>query len=100
MYWRLRLGLQNLLSWPSKACGCPLLPLKSHARGPAPVLDQEAITFFRANVFLMNFDIKSCRTLAEETKAIITLGLVDVPVPGETGFPFPGFSPILNLRKK
>jgi len=76
----------------------------------------EAITFFRANVFFRNFDIKSsadklliyltyyinialkrlegCRTLAEGTKAIINLGLEDVPVPGESGFPFPGlFSP-------
>lgn len=24
----------------SKACGCPLLPLKSHIKGPAPVSDQ------------------------------------------------------------
>lgn len=107
----------------TKACGCPLLPLKSHIKGPAPVSDQEstdivdeAITFFRANVFFRNFDIKSsadklliyltyyintalkrlegCRTLAEGTKAIINLGLEDVPVPGESGFPFPGlFSP-------
>jgi len=23
-----------------KACGCPLLPLKSHIKGPAPVSDQ------------------------------------------------------------
>lgn len=72
----------------------------------------EAITFFRANVFFRNFDIKSsadklliyltfyinvalkrlegCRTLAEGTKAIINLGLENVPVPGESGFPFPG----------
>ncbi|KAG6413019.1 hypothetical protein SASPL_125716 [Salvia splendens] len=103
----------------SKACGCPLLPLKSHIKGPAPVSEQdstdivdEAITFFRANVFFRNFDIKSpadklliyltfyinlalkrlegCRTLAEGTKAIINLGLEKVPVPGEHGFPFPG----------
>ncbi|KAG5564335.1 hypothetical protein RHGRI_000510 [Rhododendron griersonianum] len=129
----------------TKACGCPLLPLKSHIKGPAPVSDQgygwnvsffkelmilfysrnmcnfyadrtdivdEAITFFRANVFFRNFDIKSsadklliyltfyinvalkrlegCRTLAEGTKAIINLGLENVPVPGESGFPFPG----------
>ncbi|KAG7021226.1 Actin-related protein 2/3 complex subunit 3, partial [Cucurbita argyrosperma subsp. argyrosperma] len=96
----------------SKACGCPLLPLKSHIKGPAPVSDQdktdivdEAITFFRANVFFRNFDIKSpadklliyltfyinvalkrlegCRTLAVGTKAIINLGLENVPVPGE-----------------
>lgn len=76
----------------------------------------EAITFFRANVFFRNFDIKSsadklliyltyyvnvalkrlegCRTLAEGTKAIINLGLEEVPVPGESGFPFPGlFTP-------
>lgn len=31
-----------------------------------------------------------CRTLAEGTMAIINLGLEDVPVPGESGFPFPG----------
>nr|GMC99087.1 actin-related protein 2/3 complex subunit 3 [Ipomoea batatas] len=103
----------------SKACGCPLLPLKSHIKGPAPVSEQdstdiidEAITFFRANVFFKNFDIQcsadklliyltlyinvalkrleGCRTLAEGTKAIINLGLEKVPVPGEAGFPFPG----------
>lgn len=72
----------------------------------------EAITFFRANVFFRNFDIQSsadklliyltfyinvalkrlegCRTLAEGTKAIIKLGLEKVPVPGEPGFQFPG----------
>lgn len=72
----------------------------------------EAITFFRANVFFTNFPIKSpadklliyltfyinvalkrlegCRTLAVGTKAIINLGLEDIPVPGEAGFPFPG----------
>ncbi|CAL9160298.1 unnamed protein product, partial [Musa hybrid cultivar] len=50
----------------TKACGCPLLPLKTHIKGPAPVSDQdkinivdEAITFFRANVFFKIFDIKS-----------------------------------------
>ncbi|CAN1218067.1 Actin-related protein 2/3 complex subunit 3 [Linum perenne] len=103
----------------TKACGCPLLPLKSHIKGPAPTSNQgkndivdEAITFFRANVFFRNFDIKSpadklliyltfyinialkrlegCRTLAVGTKAIINLGLENVPVPGESGFPFPG----------
>ncbi|KAK2632239.1 hypothetical protein EUGRSUZ_L01822 [Eucalyptus grandis] len=42
----------------TRACGCPLLPLKSHIKGPAPTSEQ-AITFFRANVFFRNFDIKS-----------------------------------------
>ncbi|VAI92477.1 unnamed protein product [Triticum turgidum subsp. durum] len=77
----------------------------------ADIVD-EAITFFRANVFFKNFHVKSpadklliyltsyinialkrlesCRTLAVGTKAIINLGLETVPVPGEPGFPFPG----------
>ncbi|CAO2037828.1 unnamed protein product, partial [Urochloa humidicola] len=77
----------------------------------ADIVD-EAITFFRANVFFKNFHVKSpadklliyltfyinialkrlegCRTLAVGTKAIINLGLEKVPVPGEPGFPFPG----------
>lgn len=72
----------------------------------------EAITFFRANVFFKNFDNKSfankpliyltlyinvalkrlegCRTLAEGTKVIINLGLEKVPMPRESGFPFEG----------
>ncbi|KAL0286144.1 UNVERIFIED_CONTAM: Actin-related protein 2/3 complex subunit [Sesamum angustifolium] len=103
----------------TKACDCPLLPLKSHIKGPAPVFEQdsmnivdEAITFFRANVLFRNFDIQSsvdklliyltfylnialkrlegCRTLAEGTKAIINLGLEKVPVPGEHGYLFSG----------
>lgn len=82
----------------------------------------EAITFFRANVFFRNFDIKSpadklliyltfyinvalkrlegCRTLAVGTKAIINLGLENVPVPGESGFPFLDSSLFPNLMRK
>ncbi|PNY01903.1 actin-related protein 2/3 complex subunit 3-like [Trifolium pratense] len=82
----------------------------------------EAITFFRANVFFRNFDIKSpadklliyltfyinvalkrlegCRTLAEGTKAVINLGLENVPVPGESGFPFPGLFPLPQSHKE
>lgn len=82
----------------------------------------EAITFFRANVFFKNFDIKSssdklliyltlyinialkrlegCRTLAEGTKAIINLGLETVPVPGESGFPFPGLFTAAQSKKE
>ncbi|KAK1392716.1 Actin-related protein 2/3 complex subunit 3 [Heracleum sosnowskyi] len=113
----------------TKACGCPLLPLKSHIKGPAPVYENdgtdvvdEAITFFRANVFFRNFDIQSsadklliyltfyinvalkklegCRTLAEGTKAIINLGLEEVPVPGESGFPFPGLFGLPKAREE
>ncbi|CAN6540732.1 hypothetical protein C1H46_026041 [Malus baccata] len=113
----------------TKACGCPLLPLKTHIKGPAPASEQdrtdivdEAITFFRANVFFRNFDIKSSadklliyltfyinvalkrlegrRTLAEGTKAIINLGLENVPVPGEPSFPFPGLFPLPQSQRE
>lgn len=89
--------------WNSYLCPC--------YTDKADIVD-EAITFFRANVFFKNFHVKSsadklliyltfyinialkrlegCRTLAVGTKAIINLGLEKVPVPGEPGFPFPG----------
>ncbi|WCJ35482.1 actin-related protein C3 [Euphorbia peplus] len=66
-----------------KACGCPLLPLKSHIKGPAPTSDQDRTD-------IVDERLEGCRTLAEGTKAIINLGLENVPVPGEVGFPFPG----------
>ncbi|GAB2269879.1 Actin- protein 2/3 complex subunit 3 [Dionaea muscipula] len=113
----------------TKACRSPLLPLKSHIKGPAPTFDQDrtdivdkAITFFRADVFFRNMNIKSstdklliyltfyinvalkrlegCRTLAEGTKAIINLGLETVPVPGEPGFSLPGLIAILQSQKE
>ncbi|KAM1539021.1 hypothetical protein ACFX10_003872 [Malus domestica] len=113
----------------TNACGCPLLPLKSHIKGPAPVSKQdrtdivdEGISFFRANVFFRNFDVKSstdklliyltfcinvalkrlegCRTLAEGTKAIINLGLQKVLVTGEPSFPFPGLFPLPQSQQE
>ncbi|KAL6210002.1 hypothetical protein ACLB2K_020940 [Fragaria x ananassa] len=82
----------------------------------------EAITFFRTNVFFRNFDIKSsvdklliyltfdinvalkrlegCRTLAEGTKTIINLGLEKVHVPGEPGFLCRASFLCLNLTRK
>ncbi|KAF3320391.1 Actin-related protein 2/3 complex subunit 3 [Carex littledalei] len=85
--------------------------VRDFRRDKVDVVD-EAITFFRANVFFRNFDIQSpsdklliyltlyinlalkrlegCRTLAVGTKAIINLGLEKVSVPGEPGFSFPG----------
>ncbi|KAL7168488.1 hypothetical protein ACSBR2_038847 [Camellia fascicularis] len=72
----------------TKACGCPLLPLKSHIKGPAPVSNQALKR------------LEGCRTLAEGTKAIINLGLEDVPVPGESGFPFPGLFALPQSRKE
>ncbi|KAB1205129.1 Actin-related protein 2/3 complex subunit 3 [Morella rubra] len=82
------------------------------------LVDLGNITFFCANVFFRNFDIKSsadelliyltmyinvalkrledCGTLAEGTKAIINLGLEKVPVPGEYGNVFAGERKIVN----
>ncbi|KAL2652183.1 hypothetical protein R1flu_020311 [Riccia fluitans] len=102
-----------------QACGCPLLPLRSHIKGPAPAADaaavdiiDEAINFFRANVLFRKFEVKSsadklliyltlyinmalkrieaCKTEADGIKAIISLGLEKFPIPGEGGFPLGG----------
>ncbi|KAH7429045.1 hypothetical protein KP509_09G028300 [Ceratopteris richardii] len=70
------------------------------------------MTFFRANIFFRKFDVKSsadkllvyltlyinmtlkrvenCKTEAEGTKAVITLGLEEFPIPGEPGFSLGG----------
>lgn len=39
----------------TKACGCPLLPLKSHIKGPAPVSDQGWIYVLSASLGIMFF---------------------------------------------
>lgn len=44
--------------------------------------------------------LEGCRTLAEGTKAIINLGLENVPVPGESGFPFPGLFPLPQSQRE
>ncbi|KAK9128934.1 hypothetical protein Syun_017731 [Stephania yunnanensis] len=103
--------------------------LENPYQRPCPISNQdsadivdEAITFFRANVFFRNFDIKSsadklliyltfyinvalkrlegCRTLAGGTKAIINLGLENVPIPGEAGFPFAGLFSLPQSKKE
>ncbi|KAG0579564.1 hypothetical protein KC19_4G107100 [Ceratodon purpureus] len=102
-----------------QACSCPILPLKSHIRGPAPSAEpgstdiiDEAINFFRANVLFRKFEVKgpadkllvyltlyinmalkrieACKTEADGVKAIINLGLEKFPLPGEPGFPLGG----------
>ncbi|KAI3495976.1 hypothetical protein L1887_38324 [Cichorium endivia] len=113
----------------SKACGCPLLPLKNQTTGHAPRLsDQgedivdEAIKLFRANVFFKHFDLRTpadrilvyltfyinmalkrlegCRTVTEGTKAIKNLSLEEIYVPGESGFPFSGIFPLPGSKKE
>lgn len=103
-------------------CVCVSLDIEVSLYADRTDIVDEAITFFRANVFFRNFDIKSsadklliyltlyinvalkrlggCRTLAEGTKAIINLGLEKVPVPGESGFPFPGLFPLPQSQKE
>lgn len=44
--------------------------------------------------------LEGCRTLAEGTKAIINLGLENVPVPGESSFPFPGLFVLPQSQKE
>mgnify|MGYP004709984651 CR=1 FL=1 len=44
--------------------------------------------------------LEGYRTLAEGTKAIKNLGLEKVPVPGESGFPFPGLFTLPQSQKE
>ncbi|KAJ9551029.1 hypothetical protein OSB04_015074 [Centaurea solstitialis] len=112
----------------AKACGCPLLPIRNQMKGQPRCSDQgedivdEAIKFFRANVFFKHFDLKSpsdrilvyltyyinlalkrlegCRTVTEGTNAIKNLNLEHVYVPGESGFPFHGIFPRPGAKKE
>ncbi|EFJ34813.1 actin-related protein 2/3 complex subunit 3, partial [Selaginella moellendorffii] len=106
-------------SGAGQACGCPLLPLRTPIKGPAPLADpgqfdiiDEAINFFRANVLFRKFEVKSsadklliyltmyinmalkrietCKSEAEGIKVIINLGLEKFPIPGEPDFPLGG----------
>ncbi|XP_024371343.1 actin-related protein 2/3 complex subunit 3 [Physcomitrium patens] len=112
-----------------QACSCPILPLKSHIRGPAPTAEagsmdiiDEAINYFRANVLFRKFEIKgpadkllvyltlyinmalkrieACKTEADGVKAIINLGLEKFPIPGEPGFPLGGLFTAPQTREE
>nr|TKV93420.1 hypothetical protein SEVIR_9G224900v2 [Setaria viridis] len=85
----------------TKACGCPLLPLKTHIKDKADIVD-EAITLFRANVFFKNFHVRGqadklliyltfyinialkrlegCRTLAVGRRGVSFPGLFTLPL--------------------
>uniref|UniRef100_A0A8C0CX66 Actin-related protein 2/3 complex subunit 3 n=1 Tax=Balaenoptera musculus TaxID=9771 RepID=A0A8C0CX66_BALMU len=63
-----------------------LLPIRSQFKGPTPretkdtdIVD-EAIYYFKANVFFKNYEIKN-------EKEMYTLGITNFPIPGEPGFP-------------
>lgn len=92
-----------------------LLPLRSQYKGPAPretsecdIID-EAIYFFKANIFFRSYEIKSeadrtliyitlymteclkklqkCANKNAGQKEMYTLGISNFPIPGEPGFP-------------
>ncbi|XP_048369823.1 actin-related protein 2/3 complex subunit 3 [Sphaerodactylus townsendi] len=92
-----------------------LLPIKSQFKGPAPretkdtdIID-EAIYYFKANVFFKNYEIKNeadrtliyitlyiseclkklqkCNSKGQGEKEMYTLGITNFPIPGEPGFP-------------
>uniref|UniRef100_A0A8C4Q2V2 Actin-related protein 2/3 complex subunit 3 n=1 Tax=Eptatretus burgeri TaxID=7764 RepID=A0A8C4Q2V2_EPTBU len=69
-----------------------LLPLRTQFKGPAPketretdIID-EALLYFKANVFFKNYEIK-CTSKSMGEKEMYTLGITNFPIPGEGGFP-------------
>uniref|UniRef100_A0A3Q3AM36 Actin related protein 2/3 complex, subunit 3 n=1 Tax=Kryptolebias marmoratus TaxID=37003 RepID=A0A3Q3AM36_KRYMA len=92
-----------------------LLPVKTQFKGPArgdgidsDIID-EAIYYFKANVFFKNYEIKNeadrtliyvtlyiseclkklqkCSSRGQGEKEMYTLGITNFPIPGEPGFP-------------
>ncbi|XP_060068670.1 actin-related protein 2/3 complex subunit 3-like [Ylistrum balloti] len=92
-----------------------LLPLRTSFKGPAPrdtsdfdIID-EAIHYFKANIFFRNYEIKSeadrtliyitlfiseclkklqkCQSKSQGQKEMYTIGIYNYPIPGEAGFP-------------
>ncbi|KAF9581950.1 subunit of the Arp2/3 complex [Lunasporangiospora selenospora] len=102
--------------------GMALLPIKTRARGPAPIADpneediiDEALNLFRANVLFRNFEIKgdADRVLIylilyiteclgkltkypsqrEAEKILGTLAVSNFSIPGDVGFPLNALYP-------
>lgn len=101
---------------PPKLIGnMALLPIRTQYKGPAPkdtsdfdIVD-EAIYFFKANIFFRSYEIKSeadrtliyitlyiseclkkmqkCSSRNQGDKEMYTLGISNFPIPGENGFP-------------
>ncbi|XP_029035830.1 actin-related protein 2/3 complex, subunit 3A [Osmia lignaria lignaria] len=93
-----------------------LLPIRTHFRGPAPPFNgkdldiiDEALYFFKANVFFRTYEIKSeadrlliyitlyiteclkrlqkCATQAQATNEMYSLAISKFDIPGDPGFP-------------
>ncbi|CAM4667057.1 unnamed protein product [Leuciscus chuanchicus] len=106
----------SLMDTDTKLVGnMALLPLKTQFKGPASketkdtdIID-EAIYYFKANVFFKNYEIKNeadrtliyitlyiseclkklqkCSSRGQGEKEMYTLGITNFPIPGEPGFP-------------
>eukprot|EP00943_MAST-04B_sp_MAST-4B-sp1_P001510 g1510.t1 len=104
-----------------QACSVSLLPLRTSVRGPAPKLAEdekkdvidECLTFFRANMFFSNFDVKGgsdrlliyltlyaaqcikrCQkvtTKQEGEKVLYNLANESFAIPGQSGWKLGGF---------
>ncbi|XP_065830496.1 actin-related protein 2/3 complex subunit 3-like [Oscarella lobularis] len=97
-----------------------LLPIRTNFKGPAPKADDkeqdvidEALYFFKANVFFKNYEVKGeadrvlmyltlytseclkkmtrCKTKNDAVKEMNTLGLGNFPIPGDPRFPLNAF---------
>ncbi|XP_064620121.1 actin-related protein 2/3 complex subunit 3-like isoform X2 [Lineus longissimus] len=103
------------LSARSSACKVALLPLNTKYKGPAPPGDgstdviDEALTYFKANVFFKTFEIKGeadrtliyvtlyiteclkklqkCNNRNDGNKEMYSLAISRFALPGEAGFP-------------
>ncbi|RUS89752.1 hypothetical protein EGW08_002455 [Elysia chlorotica] len=105
----------QFLSPPKLIGNMALLPIRTQYKGPAPkdstdydIID-EAIYFFKGNIFFRNYEIKSeadrtliyitlyiseclkklqrCSSRSQGDKEMYTLGISNFPIPGESGFP-------------
>ncbi|KAK6190802.1 hypothetical protein SNE40_002589 [Patella caerulea] len=103
------------LTSPRLVANMGLLPIKTQYKGPAAkevngtdIID-EAIGFFKANIFFRSYEIKSeadrtliyvtlyiseclkklqrCSSKSQAEKEMYTLGITNFPIPGEPGFP-------------
>lgn len=103
------------LEAPRSIGNMALLPVNTKFRGPAPPGDgskdviDEAISFFKANIFFKNYEVKSdadrvliyltlyiteclkklqrCPSKSQAMKDMQQLGIASFSIPGEAGFP-------------
>ncbi|XP_073990143.1 actin-related protein 2/3 complex, subunit 3A [Rhodnius prolixus] len=105
----------SFLDYSNQVGNMAILPLRTQYRGPAPITDKdmdiidEAIYYFKANVFFRTYEIKSeadrvliyiilyiteclkklqkCISKNDGLKEMYTLAISKFDIPGEPGFP-------------